>query len=122
MRASAAIAAMVVKAPMRTSPSAPQCIPVVSGAAARSISGPVETPLRRRLGQVGAGGAEFGAAWRSWLSLSCGGPPFERGDQPVGTDRNFGQPDADRVAMALASAGEVGTVATSPMPTLPPST
>ena len=46
-RASAAMAAMLVKAPMRKLPSAPQCIPIVSGVADISISGPVETPLRR---------------------------------------------------------------------------
>ena len=48
MRASAPIVAMVVSAPMRTAPSAPQVRPMVSGAGAMSSSGPVETPLRRR--------------------------------------------------------------------------
>ena len=48
MWASAAIAAIVVKAPMRADPSALQSIPMVPGAAAISISGPLESPLRRR--------------------------------------------------------------------------
>ncbi len=48
-------------------------------------------------GKVGAGGAEFGAE-RSWLRWSCCGPPFQGGNETVGPDRNFRQPDAGGVA------------------------
>ena len=48
MRAFAAIAAIVVEAPIRSAPVWPMAIPVVSAVGTISTSGPRETPLRRR--------------------------------------------------------------------------
>ena len=125
MRASAAIAAIVVEArrcaPRHPRPSVFRSCP---GSAAISISGPLRDAAAPPFGEVGAGGAEFGRRWRwSWRRTSCGGPPFQCGDQSgrAGSEFRSGRtPVALRIALAIA--GEVGTVATSPMPTLPPST
>ena len=73
--------------------------------------------------EIGAGGAEFG---RAGLGHRCGRHaavlPFSadiRRSGRIGISVSL-TPVALR--MALASAGDVGTVATSPIPTLPPST
>ena len=99
MRASAAIAAMVVKAPMRAAPSAPQCDSDGVGRGRDIDQRSSRNAAAPPFGKIGTGGAEFGA-WRrrSWLRKSCGGPPFQCGDQAVGPDRDLGQPDADGVA------------------------
>jgi hypothetical protein len=48
------------------------------------------------------------------------GPPFQCGDQRSGRIGISVSRMPVALRMALAIAGEVGTVATSPMPTLPP--
>src|SRR5260221_13024452 len=35
--------------------------------------------------------------------MSCGGPPFQCGNQTVRPDRNLGQPDTDRVANGVGN-------------------
>ena len=60
---------------------------------------PCETPLRRR-SQRSVPAARNSARERkpSSMRTSCCGPPFQGGDQTVGPDRNFRQPDAGGVA------------------------
>ncbi len=99
MRASAAMAAMVVRAPMRNVASVAPMHPDRIGR-----GGDIDQRSRRDaaappLGEIGAGGAEFGRVRGGHgCRKSCGGPPFECGDQTVGPDRHLGQPDAGRVA------------------------
>ena len=99
MRGSAAIAAMVVKAPMRK-------LPVGAPMHADRVGRGDDIDQRSRrdaaappFGEIGAGGAEFRA---------CGGGhgcrrhaaalPLSAAIEAVGPDRQFGQPDAGRVA------------------------
>ena len=81
--------------------------------AQRAVRAPVHAGRcrrRRDIDQRSASRRRCGAARRDrcrrrgirpacvMAAVSCGGPPFECGDQAVGPDRNFGQPDADGVA------------------------
>ena len=122
MRGSVAIAAMVVRAPMRAAPSAPQPIPMVSGAAEISISGPRETPLRRRSERSVPAARNSGSRCVMDAEVMPRVLPFSAAISRSGRIGSSVSRMPVALQMALAMAGEVGTVATSPMPTLPPST
>ena len=124
MRASAPIAAMVVKAPMVAAPSAPQVTPIVVGRGVEIDQRSPRDAAAPPLGKVGAGGTEFGALGES--RHRCGRHaavlPFKAEISRSGRIGISVSLTPVALRMALASAGEVGTVATSPIPTLPPST
>ena len=63
-----------------------------------SISGPCETPLRRRSERSVPAARNSARVVSCMDAASCCGPPFQRGDQTVGPDRNLRRPDAGGVA------------------------
>src|SRR5258708_7233309 len=75
-------------------------------------------------GKVGAGGAEFRALARAGHECGCHAAalPFSPAIRRSGRIGISVERMPGGLRMALARAGEVGTGATSPLPTLPPST
>ena len=101
-------------------PSAPQCMPVMSDAGTISIKRPRRDAAAAAFGKISAGGAEFDAAVMA--AAHAAALPLSAAIRRSGRIGNSSSRMPMALWMALATAGEVGTVATSPMPTLPPST
>ena len=101
--ASAAIAAIVVSAPMVAAPSAPH---VDADRVGRRGEIDQRSLAKRRCAAVRKGRCRRRGIRRverkpSSMRMSCCGPPFQCGNQAVGPDRNFGQPDAGGVANGI---------------------
>ena len=106
MRASEAIASIVVKAPMRNSAVGAPINPARVGSAVISISGPCERPLRRR-SERSVPAARNSAVCE--MVMACGrhaaAPFFSAAIRRSGRIGNFGRPDAGRVADRIGERG-----------------